>query len=403
MSADSVRFVGGYWFDGEKFEPEQWYARDGRLTRQRPEQIDRQIDLAGLYLLPPFAEAHNHNLQNPFLARRFHDDYVHRGILYGLMMCASPSPDSISLTRQILRERQILDIQLASACISSSDGHPLAMALQPESGSSQAPRPQDLYDTSYIVIDELTQIETKWELVQSSQPDWIKLILVHSEDESRRGNEHFFGINGLKPFLIAPLVEKAHAAGIRVTAHVESAADFEVAVNSGVDMIAHLPGYHWHKGYALSGYRLTDSSIAMAAQKNIAVIATSNVATMFHTHDPDRQQAVRTLQIENLSRLKQAGVPILTGSDNFMGSVLDEIFYLKGAGLFSNLELLQSLSVKTPQQLFPKRRLGQFEEGFEASMVALRANPLNDLRALQEVQKIIKLARDVSPAPRAAP
>ena len=46
---------------------------------------------------------------------------------------------------------------------------------------------------------------------------------------------------GLHPRLVPVIVAKAHAAGLQVTAHVETAEDFRHAVRSGVDEIAPVP------------------------------------------------------------------------------------------------------------------------------------------------------------------
>jgi hypothetical protein len=51
-----------------------------------------------------------------------------------------------------------------------------------------------------------------------------------------------FGNRGLDPALVPLIVARAHAAGLHVSAHVSSAADFRIAVDGGVDQIAHVPG-----------------------------------------------------------------------------------------------------------------------------------------------------------------
>ena len=48
-------------------------------------------------------------------------------------------------------------------------------------------------------------------------------------------------IRGRYSHLILRIVEKAHSAHLRVSLHVNNAADFHVAVAAGVDEIAHIP------------------------------------------------------------------------------------------------------------------------------------------------------------------
>ena len=47
----------------------------------------------------------------------------------------------------------------------------------------------------------------------------------------------------MDPALLKTIVQKAHGAGLRVSTHVESAADFHNALMAGVDEINHTPGF----------------------------------------------------------------------------------------------------------------------------------------------------------------
>src|ERR1051326_4684030 len=58
----NYEFANGNWFDGQKFVPRTFYSVDGVLRSKRPARIDRVFDLSGKYVVPPFGEAHNHNL-----------------------------------------------------------------------------------------------------------------------------------------------------------------------------------------------------------------------------------------------------------------------------------------------------------------------------------------------------
>src|SRR5437870_4312800 len=58
----SFAFVNGWWFNGHAFERRAGFSVNGRFTFKTPPQLDRTLDLADAYVVPPFAEAHNHNL-----------------------------------------------------------------------------------------------------------------------------------------------------------------------------------------------------------------------------------------------------------------------------------------------------------------------------------------------------
>ncbi|WP_123645738.1 amidohydrolase family protein [Lysobacter enzymogenes] len=378
----AIEFRDGRWFDGARFRAGTWYSVDGALTRTRPARVDRVVDLDGGYATPPLAEGHNHNLQNAWGARRFRDRYVADGVQYAAMLCGDP--DGAAQAREALGADAPLDVLYASACISSSDGHPLAMARRNPDGSLRLV--EEVHDRDYLVMDSREDIERKWPRVRAARPDLIKAVLVHSERPERRGDARYFGMNGLRPQLLAALVERAHADGLRVVAHVESAADFRVAVEAGVDMIGHLPGYQIWEGHGEADYRLDDASIALAARRGIALIATAGAASLVAGDDAGTLERVRALQRDNLRRLLAAGVPLALGSDRFDATVRAEIDYLSALRLMPPAKLWRAAVEYTPSLLFPQRRIGRIAEGFEANFIVLDADPLRAPQALDRIR-----------------
>ncbi|KFL37166.1 amidohydrolase family protein [Arenimonas donghaensis] len=388
-------YENGRWFDGEQFVAATWYVVDGRLTRQQPDRLSGRVDLAGGHVVPPFAEAHNHNLQNAWGVTRMRQAYVDQGVMYAAMLCGDPL--STTAAREALGPSPGVDVLFASACISSADGHPLRMARQQPDGSL-APV-QDIHDKSYIVMDTVADIERKWPLVQAAAPDLVKAILVHSERPEHRTDPAMHGINGLEPALLAPLVERAHGAGLRVAVHTESAADFDVAVQAGVDWISHLPGYRFWKDRDESDYRLDDASIRLAAERGIVVIATANQAVDAARGDAGALARVQALQRENLGRLMEAGVQIAIGSDAFGGTSLVEHAYLRDLQVMDDAALLRALVETTPQLLYPQRKIGRFEEGYEASFLVLDGDPLRDPTALSRIRVRVRAGEPMPAQP----
>lgn len=388
--ASAVEYRDGLWFDGEGFRPGTWYAVDGVLTRRRPAQVDRVVDLQRGHVLPPLAEAHNHNLQNAWGVRNFRDRYIADGVQYAAMLCGSAGDGP--RMREAIGAQAPLEVLFADACISSSDGHPLAMARRNADGSL---RPvEEVHDHDYLVIDSPADLERKWPRVRAARPDLVKAILVHSERPQRRGDPRYHGLNGLRPELLAPLVRRAHADGLRVAVHVESAADFRVAVEAGVDMIAHLPGYQIWDGRDEADYRLDDASIALAAQRRIPLIATANAAQMLAGGDAAKLARVQALQKDNLRRLLAAGVPIAVGSDRFDATVRSEIDYLAALELMPAAQLWRAALEFTPRLLFPQRRIGRLAEGYEANFIVVGEDPLRGPQALRDIR--LKVRRGVA-------
>lgn len=387
-AAEAVHYKNGYWYQNGTFRAMDWYVQDGRFVELVDGAVAEVVDLGGGYVIPPYAEAHNHNLQSPWLADNFAPAYHQKGIFYAAMLCGNHA--TAGKTRQTLKDAGLVDVVLAGACISSSDGHPLRMAINSRRTDDSEPNPEDLYDRSYIVIDSPEEIPQKWPLIASGSNDLVKIVLVHHERAERRNSEKFFGVNGLTAETVKALVPFLQERGRRVAAHTESAADFALAVAAGVDWIAHLPGYNWWEGRTAADYYLSDQAIAQAAEKNIAVIPTAGVVALMGDKSSNRRQAIAALQRDNLQRLRQAGVTLLTGSDRFDADVLSEVNYLAGLDMFTRSELLEMLVHVTPKALFPARRIGRLAEGYEASFLVLEGNPLVDFEHLKNIRLRVK-------------
>ncbi len=380
----NLKLEGGKWFDGESFIDAEWYVVGGRLTGQEPEKVDATVHLDGKFILPPLADAHNHDAQNIWSASRSIDKNLSAGVFYSAQMCANPA--KVSEFKGLLGRPNTLDVTFTGACISSSDGHPLGLAMRDQPDVT----PETLRE-GWTVVDTLEDIERVWPGIAEGRPDLIKLILVNSEHyEKNRHDTAMFGFNGLDPSLIAPLVERAHRDGIRVVVHTDSAADFEVAVSAGADIIGHLPGYRFARNMEPADYRISDATIAEAAKRDTTVMTTTGVARYYLQAKPEHTDVLQSIQIDNLRRLYDAGAQLVIGSDQFAGTAVDEILYLHTLGVVPNTELINMAVTDTPKLLFPEREIGRFEEGAEASLIAYSANPLTDLTTLRSPSLIMK-------------
>ncbi|MCV2370967.1 amidohydrolase family protein [Roseateles oligotrophus] len=387
----SMELKNAQWFDGKGFVKRgTLYVKDGKFSKEKIKKPQRSLDLSGQFLIPPLAEAHNHNLQNGWGYARYANSYLRDGVFYAAMHCGEPQ--GVALARGLANQPAAPDLLFVSACITSSDGQPLAQLLGAESGSGPKPKLEDVADKLVLIMDSPEQVAQKWPLMGPRKTDLLKLMLSRSESPELHGDAKQQGRLGLKPEVVPAIVKRAHQDGLRVIAHVETAGDFALALQSGVDWIDHLPGYFFHEGLGAEAYRISPEIAAEAAKKRVAVITATAAATLFRS-PPEAQAALRRLQIENLLTLKSAGVKLLIGSDVFNGGVLNELRHLDGLGVLDRATLLRLATIATPQTLYPKRRLGCFEPGCEASFLLLAANPLNELETLGKIQLRVKQGR----------
>ena len=384
----ALSLEGGKWFDGQRFVEDNWYSVDGKLTRTRPARIDARIDLEGRYVLPPLADAHNHNLQNAWTAATFVDDYLRRGIFYSAQLAANA--EEIAGYRGLLGGAGSVDVLWAEVTLSSSDGHPLGMALAGARQAGMPDDPNDYIDKSFWAIDSLADLDAKWPKIAESQLKLIKVIVVDDAHAAeQRQDPSSYGFRGMSTAFLPEVVRRAHAIGARVAAHVDSADDIDRVVAADVDIVAHL-NTRIPKGQTAADLRLSDSTITEMKRRGTIIIPTVAVTRYYLAAHPEDRAELLALIRDNLMRLKAAGVPMLAGSDLFDGSVIDEIEALHATGVFSPAELLALATFVTPQAMFPERQIGNFAEGAEASLIAYEGDPSKDLTILREPRLAIK-------------
>lgn len=379
----AMALENGRWFDGERFTPDEFYVVDGRMTRNRPEQVDATFDLQGKYVLPGLIDAHNHNFQNGPFAAFSNQRTLQAGVYHSVQMCSRP--DQTMAFAGFLQNPGNVEVLFTDACFSGSDGHPLGIALASTAQMGEDISVEEAHQ-SYDPVDTVEDLDALWPAVLERSPRLIKVILINSERRAAELQDRStFGYRGLDPVVAREIVRRAHLAGVRVAAHVDSAADFALAVEIGADIIAHLPGYRIAENMTADDYRISDAAISAAADRKTIVITTAGAARHAMQRRPERAGALRAMQIQNLTRLVAAGVPIAMGSDDVMGSVVDEIVYVDALGIMPREQLLRLSTADTARAMFPDRTMGEFVEGAEATFNVYAADPLQDLSALRHV------------------
>ena len=375
----------GFWFDGREFVADTRYTVYGAITERRPEPVDSVIDLKGGYVVPAFGEAHNHNavVSDTGVAGR----YLRAGIFY------VKNPNSFPRDRVAARgkfnTRGSIDVVFSNGGLTGPGGHPVDLARRNIARGVWKP---DMGEGDfYHVIASRADLDAKWPGIIAAEPDFIKTYLLFSEDYARRLRDTTtFGWRGLDPALLPEIVRRAHGANRRVSTHVETAADFRTAVAAGVDEINHLPGFR-PEGNALAGYRslaryaLTRDDAAAARARGITVVTTVSEALALLDaaiakggDDAALAARARGVIVQNLRLLRDAGVNVVVGSDRYRDTSVPEALGLRTTGVYDDTTLLRMWSIATPRAIFPGRKLGTLDDGFEASFLVLAGNPLTD-------------------------
>lgn len=377
-----IQLNNGHWFNGKTFEERTVWVKDGILSFSTTNtQNDTIIDLTGKYVIPPFAEAHNHNLESDYELDDRIKAYLDNGVFY--VKHLSSIKKRIDPLMHHYNKPSGIDVSLAHAPLTGTGGHPIALRkrfLGYGHFEGLFNTIEEIESHGYFIIDNTDGLNRKWEQVLSFKPDFIKINLLYSEEYVKRKNDTiYFGRKGLDPNLVPTIVAKAHDNDLRVSAHVATAHDFHVAVTAGVDEVAHLPEIH-------NGKLISKADAKLAKEKGVVVVTTASLVTK-NKKKPNYAQLLDNVR-SNLQILKEAGVTIALGSDMYSDSSVGEFQLLHSLNLFSNLELLKMWCENSAITTFPNRKIALLKEGYEASFLALDANPLEDIN---EINKAISL------------
>jgi hypothetical protein len=389
-----LAFVEGRWFTGSAFEERTAFAVDGVLSFAPPARVDATIDLAGGYVVPPFGEAHNHNIEHSSRIMHTIGQYLRDGVFY------VKNPNNLPRTRQPLAGTinvpASIDVVFANGGLTAADGHPIPLVRRNiERGVWTEPDGEGAF---YYRVNEEEDLDRVWEEVLEDRPDFLKTYLLYSEEYARRKDDPaFFGWKGLDPALLPEIVRRAHHAGLRVSTHVETAADFHHALAAGVDEIAHMPGFRGDARVQLPDpaiFEISEADARLAARRGTVVVTTVGGVREMDPAGPDgslREQFDR-LHARNLRLLREHGVRLAIGSDDYGDTSVGEAMYLHNLGVFDNLALLKLWSESTPQAIFPERVLGCLQEGCEASFLVLGGNPITDFGHVRNIVLRVKQA-----------
>lgn len=394
-AAPNYEFINGNWFDGQKFVARTFYSVAGVLTTRKPAQVDKTFDLAGKYVVPPFGEAHNHNLDFNTEERfaRLKRMYLEAGIFY------VKNPNSLPRQKQDLKGRinipASLDGVFSNGGLTATGGHPIEI-VTPRRGF----KPEDGEGGFYFTIDTVADLESKWPAIKAENPDFIKTYLLYSEEfEKRKTDKTYDGWKGLDPAILIQIVRRAHRDGLRVSTHVETATDFHNALLAGVDEINHTPGFRPDRmdlagfGKNFGRYEISATDAKLAARRHTVVVTTLGEAidwTFDGKENADDRRAVREMIARNLNLLKANHVSLAVGSDHFGGTSAPEARSLARLQVFDNLTLLKMWCEDTAATIFPRRKIGHLKEGYEASFLVLSENPLTDFANTQKIESRFK-------------
>ncbi len=374
-----TEYIGGRVFDGERFVERALYVSEGSFVAEPPrEAVAETIDLAGLYVTPPFSDAHNHVTAPIKMAS---DYFMKQGVFYVVNPTTIVGPFKGKL--DFFDRPETYDVVVSMGGITAPGGHPEKLYVDVLTKFAYPGRTRESFigDAFHYVTSE-AEIAPVLDRLTSQGAEIVKTYLLSSEEfETRNGNPDYYGNTGLDPALYPKIVSAIHDRGLRAFVHVESDYDARVAAEAGVDWLAHLPAYGASSDEAeLAAASLSDATVEAIVAADMIVTPTYLLsATRYARSDADdprlqMRDATEATQRANLKKLKAANVRFAIGTDG-AGPPQAEAENLVRLGAFTRAEALRLLT-GTAALIYPERDVSCFDPGCEASFLAFDADPL---------------------------
>lgn len=371
--AQSYEFKNGNWYNGKDFSAGNWYVVNGVLSKKAPAKIDSVIDLQGRWVVPPMGDAHCSSVaDNPSAANmlRLYND---EGVFY--LQILSNTQEGRSAAQKLLDKPGMPDAVFANGGITCTLGHPF---LKYEGPAHDIRNPQAMaerYDflktqttmlgNGYWFFDSKDAVNKNWDKLIARKPGAISIYLLDSRNSGGKEGK------GLTADVAKVVVKKAHKSRLKVFAHVETAEDVRLGLKIGVDGFANLPGHNWDGAGDVKKFELSDADLNLLAKKKTAVV------TLFsHGQSAQPRPAVQEFHTQTLKRLLEKNVNLVLGSDDMQRTIRTELNYWYTLGYVEYAKVLKALCENTPRAIFPKRKIGRIENGYEASFLVLNDNPI---------------------------
>jgi Amidohydrolase family len=383
----NYEFRNGNWYNGADFTTGTWYTTNGKFTKKAPSKIDSVIDLTNMWVVPPMGDAFSSSLANHPTPESQLKTYMNDGVFY-IQVLGNTKADRAKV-EPMANKNTAPDVSFANGEITCTLGEPFlryepaAMGLKPmavQSKMTEVKLSRAGMGDGYWFIDNKDALSANWDKIKALKPGVITIWLLDAEKSGGKEGK------GLTPDMAKAIVKKAHKADLKVYAHVENISDVRLAVKLGIDGLANLPGSTWNGQGSTTSFELTNEDLKLLAKKQTVIVPLFAQAQLLGPASAKTQE----FQRNTLKRMFDAGVNVCVGSDDPQRTIRSEVNYWFGLGEIDYKAMLKSLCERTPQAIFPERKVGKIESGYEASFLVLDDNPINNILKLRATKLKVK-------------
>jgi imidazolonepropionase-like amidohydrolase len=197
-------------------------------------------------------------------------------------------------------------------------------------------------------------------------------------------------------------VDEAHRAGTPVAVHVYGGDALENAIEAGVDSIEH-------------GFYLSDPQLKRMKEKGIFLVSTDfprkhlDVTGTTGGLYPEPPEILAPKIIDRLRRAHRLGVRLVFGTDTVIEMpgrtradlMFDYLAVWREAGV-PPADILKAMTSEPAELLRVNKVRGTIANGLMADIVAMPANPLEDIESLRKIDFVMKNGQLVRQPVRAA-
>jgi imidazolonepropionase-like amidohydrolase len=378
---------------GKRLDSRTILVSQGRITAVgRDVEVPagaRVIDLSGYTVLPGLIDSHTHltidgQSQDP-LAELEHT--AAQRALGSLPNARAVLLAGFTTVRDLGSYRALVDVALRDA-INRGDvvgprmsvaGAYITITGGAGSVSGFAPDVTLPWDLRYGNADSATEVRERIRALASQRVDVIKVfatgaILTHNSNPSARE---------ATPEELAAAVDEAHNFGLKVAVHAHGPEGIKAAIRAGAASIEH-------------GTLMDDEGRTLMKQHGTYLVPTLEVRECVGTNYPAefvaKANQVLAAQLQNFRKAVAAGVRIAFGTDIGVcpfGRNAREFNLMVQNGM-TPIQAIRAATVDAADLLGIGARVGSVEPGKLADLIAVRGDPLADVRLLENVAFVMK-------------
>ncbi len=367
------------------------------IAKEAPKSADvKVVDLEGRYIMPGLINMHVHLAGNGKPQKKQRDNEKLVKTLMGTALSRAVAYKVVSdfakteLLSGVTTIRTVgglgdFDTRLRDEIASGKKVGPRILAANEGISVPGGHMAGSVAVAAHSIDEALKQLEH----AEQEKVDLVKLMITGGVLDAKEK-----GVPGelkMKPEMVKAVCDRAHAAGYKVAAHVESPEGVKVALANGVDSIEH-------------GAKPDDEMIRLFKEKDAFLCTTISPAVPYALFDRSLTNATEVEQyngnivFEGIVECSKAAlandIPVVLGNDVGCPWITQydfwrELCYFHKYTGVSNAFALYTATKRSAELAGIGDVTGSIEKGKCADMIVTKDNPLDNLEALRHVDMVI--------------